>query len=230
MMNSNHLHLHEEIALLMLDNEKGTLVANQPECLISGGLLAELLLDRHISVVDARRKLIETDSAHRASDPIADECLQMVRLAKKPASLKDWVSRISRVKRLRHKVAQQLCNRGILRAVDDTVLFVFPRRRYPQIDPAPENEILERLRDAIFRDENLLQPHTVVLVSLAYGAGLLDKLFGRKEIRARRKRIEQIVDGEMTGTATREVIEACQAAAMMAAIMPAVVTTTSTEN
>ena len=229
-MNSKSLFLHEEILLLMLDNEKGTLAANQPECLISGGILAELLLDRHISVGDARKKLVETDSAHRASDPIADECLQMVRLARKPASLNDWVTRISSVKRLRHKVAQQLCNRGVLRAVDDTVLFVFPRRRYPQIDPAPKNEILERLRDAIFRDENLLPPRTVVLISLANGAGLLDKLFGRKEIRARKKRIEQIIDGEITGTATKEVIEACQAAAMMAAIMPALVDTTSAGN
>ena len=154
----------------------------------------------------------------------------MIRLAKKPASLKDWVSRVSSVKRLRHKVAQQLCNRGVLQAVDDTVLFVFPRRRYPQIDPAPENEILQQLRDAIFRDEDSLHPRTVILISLANGAGLLDKLFGRKEIRDRKKRIEQIVDGEITGTATKEVIEACQAAAMMAAIMPALVDTTNTGN
>jgi len=229
-MNSKSLFLYEEILILMLDNEKGTLTANQPECMISGGLLAELLLERRISVVDARKKLVETDSAHPVDDPIVDECLQMIRLARKPASLKDWVSRISSVKRLRHKVAQQLCNRGVLQAVDDTVLFVFPRRRYPQIDPSPENEILERLRDAIFRDEKLLHPRTVILISLAHGAGLLDKLFGRKEIKARKKRIEQMVDGEITGTATKEVIEACQAAAMMAAIMPALVDTTSSGN
>lgn len=229
-MNSKPLFLHEEILLLMLDNEKGALAANHPECLISGGLLAELLLDHHISVADTRRKLVETDSAHRASDPIADECLQMIRLAKKPKSLKDWVSRISGVKRLRHKVAQQLCDRGILRAVDDTVLFVFPRRRYLQMDLASKNEILERLRDAIFRDENLLHPRTVILISLANGAGLLDKLFGRKEIRARKKRIEQIVNGEMTGAAAKEVIEACEAAAMTAAIMPALISTTSDGN
>ncbi len=230
MMNSNHLHLHEEIALLMLDNEKGTLAASCPNLLISGALLAELLMNRHISVANTRKKLVEIQDLGYAHDPIADECLQMVRLAKKPASLKDWVSRISRVKRLRHKVAQQLCNRGILRPVDDTVLFVFPRRRYPQIDPAPENEILDRLRDAIFRDEKLLHPRTVILISLANGAGLLDKLFGHKEIRVRKKRIEQIVNGEITGAATKEVIEACQAAATMAAIMPALVATTSTGN
>ena len=227
MMNSNHLYLHEEVLLLMLDNEKGTLATSYPYILISGALLAELLLDRHISVADTRRKLVETDNTRRASDPIADECLRMIRLAKKPKSLKDWVSRVSGVKRLRHKVARQLCDRGILRAVDDTVLFVFPRTRYPQMDPAPENEILERLRDAIFRDENLLHPRTVILISLANGAGLLDKLFGRREIRDRKKRIEQIVNGDVTGAATKEVIEACQAAAMMAAVMPALVDTTS---
>ena len=230
MMNSHPLTLHEEILLLMLDNEKGTLATSYPDILISGALLAELLLDRRISVADTRRKLVETAGAHRASEPIADECLRMIRLAKKPKSLKDWVSRVSGIKRLRHKVARQLCDRGILRAVDDTVLFVFPRTRFPQMDPAPENEILERLRDAIFRDENLLHPRTVILVSLANGAGLLDKLFGRREIRDRKKRIEQIVNGDVTGAATKEVIEAYEVATMMAAVMPALVDTTSAGN
>lgn len=229
-MNSNHLHLHEEIALLMLDNEKGTLAASCPNLLISGALLAELLMNRHISVANTRKKLVEIQDLGRAHDPIAEEGFQMIKSVKRPVSLKNWVSRVSGIKHLRQKVLDQLCARGILRAVDDTVLFVIPRRRYPQINPQAKNEILARLHTAIFRDENLLHPRTVILISLANGAGLLDKLFGHKEIRTRKKRIEQIVNGEITGTATKEVIEACQVAAMMVAIMPALVTTTSTGN
>jgi hypothetical protein len=65
-----------------------------------------------------------------------------------------------------------------------------------------------------------VDPRTVVLISLANAAGLLSENFGRKEIRSRKKRVEQIVNGEVTGTATKEVIAACEAATMVAVMMP----------
>ena len=68
-----------------------------------------------------------------------------------------------------------------------------------------------------------------VLLALANGAELLPKMFGRKEIRSRKKRIKQVVDGEMIREATKEVIEACQAAVMVAVIM-AVLTSVNTSN
>jgi golgi phosphoprotein 3 len=134
-----------------------------------------------------------------------------------------WVSRLASGKK--HKVARQLCSRGIVRAVDDKVLFIFSRKVYPEIDPLPEKKIVDRLRAAIFEDQASLDPRTVVLISLANGAGLLTENFGRKEIKARKERIEQIVNGELTGKATKEVIAAAQAAIMVAAIMPTIMMT-----
>ena len=86
MMNSHHLHLHEEIALFMLDNEKGTLAASCPDLLISGALLAELLMNRHISVANTRKKLVEIQDLGRAHDPIAEEGFQMIKSVKRPVS------------------------------------------------------------------------------------------------------------------------------------------------
>ena len=87
-------------------------------------------------------------------------------------------------------------------------------------------QIVDRLRTAIFTDRNQLDPRTVVLISLANGGDLLNQTFGRKDVKARKKRIEQIVNGELTGKATREVIVACQTAMMVAAIMPAMMVAT----
>ena len=107
------------------------------------------------------------------------------------------------------------------------MLLVFSRTIYPEINPVPEKRILDRLRKAIFTDTGQLDPRTVVLISLANGARLLAENFGRKEIRRRKQRIEQIVTGELTGKATKEVIAACEAAVMVAIIMPAIISTTS---
>jgi hypothetical protein len=61
-----------------------------------------------------------------------------------------------------------------------------------------------------------------VLISPAHGAGLLSAIFGRKEVRTRKQRIERVVKGEMTGRAAKEVIAACQTAVMVSCMMPAI--------
>jgi hypothetical protein len=130
------------------------------------------------------------------------------------------------IKNLRHKVAQQLCARGILRADEDKILLIFNRKIYPEINSRPEKKIISRLRDAIFTNRHQLDPRTVVLISLANGAGLLEQNFERKQIKARKQRIEQIANGDLLGKATRDVIAACQTALIVAAVMPAIVSTT----
>ncbi len=67
----------------------------------------------------------------------------------------------------------------------------------------------------------------VVLLSLASSADLLRHVFDKKELKARQARIEQVVNGELTGKATKEAIEAMQAAVMVACIIPAIVVTST---
>ena len=70
-----------------------------------------------------------------------------------------------------------------------------------------------------------VDPRTVVLVSLAAGTGVLDVVFGKKELRARKDRIERIGKGEVTGEAAREAVEAAEAAMLVTVVLPAVMTT-----
>ena len=69
----------------------------------------------------------------------------------------------------------------------------------------------------------MVDPRTTVLISLAHAAGLLSQTFGQKTMKGRKQRVAQIVNGELLGKATKEVIAAPQAAIMMAAIIPAIV-------
>jgi hypothetical protein len=58
---------------------------------------------------------------------------------------------------------------------------------------------------------------------LAKSANILPVVFGKKEIKQRKKRIEQIVNGEISGKVTKEAIDAMQTAVMVACIMPAII-------
>lgn len=226
MSQPNPLHLYEEIMLLSLRDEKGTVEIACSELAIAGAVLAELLMEGLISVEDTRKRLVDVRDIRPAGDPIVDECLDRMASGKRRASLQTWVSRLAGIKDLRHKAAGRLCERGILSAEKDKVLLVFTRRIYPELDPGPEREIVERVRRALFTDDPQVDPRTVVLISLAHRVGLLAGPFGRKEIRVREKRIEQLINGELTGQATKEVIAAAQVAVMVAS-MAAVIAASS---
>ncbi|WP_213998223.1 GPP34 family phosphoprotein [Arsukibacterium sp.] len=225
-VNDKPLFLYEELMLLALRDEEGTIATGYIEYAVAGAIMAELLLTQRISLENSRKQLVQVQNAETTDDPLLDECLNKIMDGKRRGSLRTWVSRVAGIKNLKHKVARRLCERGILHADEDKVLFIFKRRIYPQINPLPEKEIVERLRMAIFTDSDQLDPRSVVLISLADGVGLLGQTFGRKEVKARRERIKTIVKGELTGQVTKEVISACQTAVLVAAIMPAMVVTT----
>lgn len=221
------LFLYEEIMLLALRDEQGTIATGFVEQVVAGAILAELLLDNRITVDETKKQLVRLRRAKPTGDPVIDECLEKISTAKRQGSLSKWVQQLAGIKNLKHKVAQQLCKRGILRADEDKILFLFNRRIYPEINPAPEKKIIERMRKAIFTDHHQVDARTVVLISLANGSDLLRYTFGRKELKPCKTRIEKITNGDLTGKATREVIAACQAALIVAAIMPAMISTTA---
>ena len=220
------LYLHEEILLLALRDKEGTLVGGYwyP---MGGAILAQLLLAGRIAVTEDRKKLVDLVSSKPVGEPVIDECLKKIKTAKRRGSLQTWVSRFANLKNLRHRVAQGLCRRGILRAGENKILLIFTRKIYPERDPRPERQMIERLRKAIFTESAKVDPRTAILLSLAGSADLLKIPFDKKKLKARKKRIEGITSGELLGKATKEAVQAAQAAAAMAAIMPAMVAVTA---
>lgn len=222
-MTKKRLFLHEELMLLALRDEKGTLAAGDVfQYALGGALLSELLLHKRVSVDKTKRKLVNLISSELIGEPLLDECLAKLGRAKRRASLRTWVSRLGGLKKVKHRVAQGLCRRGILREDEDTVLLVFTRKIYPEVDPKPERELVERLRKAIFTDAEDVEPRTTVLVSLAHHADLLKNVFDKKAMKGRKARIRQIIDGEMTGKAAKEIMDAMHAAVLAACVVPAI--------
>ncbi len=130
----SHLFLHEEIMLLALRDEEGTVeFGSNYVCAMCGAILAELLLAGRISVEDGKKKLVNLVSDEPIGDPVIDECLDKIASAKRRASLQTWLHRFWHVKKLHHRVAGGLCDRGILRANEDKVLLIFRRKIYPEI-------------------------------------------------------------------------------------------------
>jgi len=222
----NRLPLHEEVLLLALRDDEGTVASGTMyQYAVAGAILSELMLQGRIAVDDSgRKKLARVIDPRPTGAPLLDECLDKI-AATRPKPLDDWVGKFANIKNLKHRVAVRLCDRGILREEEGKILLVFTRTIYPETDPRPEQEIIERLRRAVFTDTRDLDPRTVVLVSLANSAGILKVVFDKKELKRRKERLEQVINGELMGKAAQEAIQAMEAAVMVAVIIPAVMVT-----
>lgn len=230
MPNQPSLYVHEELTLLALRDREGTFVFGRSYSLaIGGAILAELLLAGRVAVEEGKKKRVDVVDRTPLGEPLLDECLAEIADAKRPQNAPGWVGRFSRKSKIAHRVAEGLCRRGILRTDEKKVLLIFSRKVYPEVDPGPERELLERLRAAVFENGDV-EPRTAIALALAHSCRLLDLSFERRELKRRKERIRAVTAGEATGATTREAIEAVQAAqaAAMAAITAATTVTTVT--
>jgi golgi phosphoprotein 3 len=226
MAENRELFLYEEILLLALKDEEGTIAPGAMyQYAVGGAILAELLLAGRVGIVEQKRKkkLVEVTDSTPTGDDLLDECLARIGAAKRRSSPQAWVERFAQIKSLLHRVARQLCQQGILQMDEKKLLLLFTRKVYPEINPEPERRLIDRLSEAIFTDTSDVNYRTVVLLSLARSARILPVIFDKKLLKARKNRIDQVINGEVTGKAAKEAIEAMEAAVMVACILPAMI-------
>lgn len=217
------LFLYEELLLLALRDKEGTAIQGPMYGYVfGGGIMSELLLSGKIEIDDKKpkSKLVNLVDKKPLGEPILDACISKIASAKRRASLQTWVQRFANDRRLFHKIADGLCDLGILKADQGKFLLIFSRRIYPEIDSRPEKEIIKRLHKAIFTNTKDIDARTAILLSLAHSGKMLHIPFDKKKLRERKARIAQIVSGELVGEATRKAIEAVQAAVMVACMVP----------
>ncbi|MBC2608004.1 GOLPH3/VPS74 family protein [Pelagicoccus albus] len=210
------LHLYQEISLLALKDEKGTFTIENLGLVLAGSIMAELLFEKRIAVSDDKKKFVELLDSSPTGDALLDECIQKIDSAKRPTRLAKWVNRIASIKRIHHRAAESLCDLGILRRTSDSVLLVFNRTVYPEVNHAPEQALLDRLERLIFSPDQEPTPRDILLVSLADASELLLRIYGRKRLNPQKERIKQIVSGEVAGKATKDLIQEIQIATIVA--------------
>ena len=227
-METNDLRLYEKALLLALKDKKGTIEPGTMYHLALGSaILAELfLMGRLKSDESGRKPMVALADRSRTGDKILDEALETVRTAKRRGAAATWVSRFSRIKRLRGRIAQGLVRKGVLRADERKVLLLFTQRIYPELNPGPEKALRAEIEEAV-RGRGEVSPELTVFIALSYATGLLRAMMDRKTLKERKKRIEEISEGNAIGRATKEVVAAVQAAIVIATVTPAIATTVS---
>lgn len=228
-MTSYPLCLHHELALLALDDSRGTFAGTMYQYGFAGAILSELLLQGLITASDDKQKSVNVVGDQSTGDPILDEVKSMIHVANKPQGLQYWVSKVAGIRDLHHRVAGQLSELGIVSKVEGKVLWIFTRRLWPELDGTYEDAIRKRMAEVMFDSKRLPDERTAVLIAIAVATDVLKANFPPVELRQHQARVKEISEGKrLAAGATKQAIEAAQAAIMAATIAATTATTVIT--
>ena len=203
------------IRLIALDDEKGRDTTDWGS---NAGLAGALLLDlARLELVntDAGAKIVALDGPQPGHEFLCD-VYATIRGSSKHRSAEGWVEHLPHeLGPLRQRLARGLVQRGILSEEHSTLLGIPPTTRFPTVDPAPERDLRERLRDVLLAEREPTEEEAL-LVGLLEPLGLIDSIVPKDQRRDARNRAKAVAEQGLTGTAVRDAIRAVQAAVIAA--------------
>ncbi|MDG1872664.1 MAG: GPP34 family phosphoprotein [Mariniblastus sp.] len=221
------LFLHQELLLLAIRDDQGTFSGGMYLYAVGGAMVSELLIQQRIIANDEKKQVVAVIDDSSTGDAILDELLGLIGGAKKNRGMQHWVSKAAHLPKLQHRVAQQLCDAGILQRDEKKVLWLFTHQVYPELDGSVEDGIRAKMAKVMFDEQAKPDPQTAVLIALGLHAGLLRSNFAKDELSQHKVRIKKIASGDVLATgATQATIQAVQAAILMAAVLPAMTAAT----
>ncbi|WP_176142452.1 GOLPH3/VPS74 family protein [Halobacillus hunanensis] len=198
----------EELLLLALDDDKGTVVFSASSSLnygLAGAILAELTIQERITLEDEKVVVMNENG-----DGFQRTVLQQIKDSKKPRSVKHWVQSISfRMNKIKKEILNSLVKRNVLREEEQKILWVFSRHVYPNEQDKPEQQIRKRLHSCLYGNEEA-DERTVMLLSLIKACNLIGEVFPNEKSKDVQNRIDEVSESEAYGKAVKKSIEAMQ--------------------
>lgn len=218
----------EDLLLLLLDDDKGTLAhSDKIQPLLGGALLIELALAERIEVAEKTGRWSTAKVAVIDGPPVDEPLLDgaIATIGEKPRTAQDLVNRLG--KGTKDVLLARLADRGLVRPEHGKVLGLFPRTTWPAADRSHEAGVRNLLQGALVLG---LTPdtRTSALVSLLAAVDHAHKVVERGDVPAKeiKTRAKQIADGAWAAKAVKDAVAAAQAAMTAAIVATTVVTTT----
>jgi golgi phosphoprotein 3 len=212
MTTESDLALHEQLLLLALHDEKGTMHTWLFAYAAAAAILVELIDRGKLGVEHVKAQAIlnaaETSPTGQA---LLDDVLRQVANLPRPLPVESWITSIAASAGLQDRIADALCQRGILARSEGRVLWVFSRKTYPTADAAPEKALVAALA-AELTGTAPLTAHGSVLLALAHETNILAHVFDSAQLAAHRDRINQAMKLDTLAPAQQDVVRAAVAA------------------
>lgn len=201
------LNLMEEILLLSLKEEKGSLyftASTGIDLCLTGALLMELELMKRIKVDKKTLEVIDRSSTKNSR---LDAALKQIDSSKRLHPPYYWVSKLrGSMRRLRKELLEELVDKGLLREEEHQFLVFFHTNRYPLRDIRAKKDLLDRVQKVLLRGEKP-QVRTIKLVGLIHACSLIGSLFDKEERKEARKAAKEISKADVLSEAVKKAIQ-----------------------
>jgi golgi phosphoprotein 3 len=205
------LSLAEEVLLLALDDKTGTLREGLPGTLGRTLVAAVLMELAFLARIDTDQRALFVVDSTPVGDTVLDDAL--VHLAKQPkqrSSYAELKHLLGQAQEIQQRLLDRLVSRGIVKVVNERILWVFGVRRYPLLDDRKVKEVKARLREVVLGDD-LPDPRDAVLISLVEAAHLWGDAFTTDELAHAHARIERLARLDFIGQALARAIHEIEA-------------------
>jgi hypothetical protein len=172
------LSLAEEIVLLSMDDDTGRPVGRlgmAPDLALAGALLMDLALAGRVDTDHDRLWLADTTPTW---DAVTDAALARLDAPDVPGDARGAIMLLARdAPDLRGALLDRMVAAGMLRRVEDRVLWVFSKQRHPKAEARSQAESARARLRAMLLAEEIPEPRDALLLGLARAAGLLPLMF-----------------------------------------------------
>jgi golgi phosphoprotein 3 len=200
------VNIFEALFILALDDEEGDIVesvVSDLESSLAGAILAELVLQKHVTLVDHRVAITDPSAMEH---PVLDKALFDIVDAAKPRKLRYWINTLN-YKKLQDDIAHYLVERGILVRKKKRLYLVSPYNEGSEKNISAKFSLKNRLREIILAGQPPEESEKVLLAFLYY-LGLLKLVFTQGERKAAHKRVKKLVETEEEGSPLGEILDA----------------------
>ena len=222
------LNLIDQLTLLALDDEKGTLLADSTSFsyATAGALIMELALDERIDL--SGNKVVLKDKT-KTGDNIVDTYFESIIESKKDRKINYWVEKFgNKADKIKRDTIDKLIENRILEKKEDKILWIFSYNKYPAQNSRPENQLRQRLYDIIVHGHRPELKESMLL-NLIESCGLGKEVFGKEQVKTFKKRLKSINEYDHLGGAiSKSVKEICEAITAILVVMIASTITTTT--
>jgi hypothetical protein len=203
------LTLYEELLLLAIHEDKGTLMASYKDNLrvgLVGAILAELALMGKISLKDEQR--IGVLDSSPTGDDILNQVLEGIGAENKERKIVYFLGGlIKKTKKLAKRLTENLVQKGVVSQEEDRLLWVMSDSAPSDLNASAKYLMKNRLRALVLTSAQA-EPRDIALLNLIRACGLLDLVFVRDERKLANRRIYEMVVGEALKHPAAQTIEA----------------------
>ena len=202
------LSFAEEIYLLALDEDRGKIMPDARNPVLGTAVVAAILVElAFLNKITTDKDHIYILDTKSTKSPVLNDVLKSFKTSeKKIAKIKRVLKALmSHAKTLEKMVLSELIKKGILKEVDDKILWIFPNRHYPLIDNKEIVNVETRIRRLILSNDEVA-PKDAALISLLQASKLFKKILSEEECIHYRERIEQLTEMSDIGKNAEDLI------------------------